>query len=204
MNMTTTNDVERDKPRDQFNLFRVLTVTLIAAVLCGGSLWFFGLNDGWAKLQALWTPPLIPAQGTITFAGQPLTRGMIITEPVNGRWKGSVGFIDEKGQFEFKTDINGDYVRGAYPGVHKVIVQVSRNDGRFGAAAPPSLVPDRYTTFATTPLVVEISRSPDTNQFSLSLEGDETHQPETPAAGQNDQPRETTTAKKEQQKPEKE
>lgn len=111
-----------------------LTLALVSG--CGG--------DGEAKP--------VPAAGTVTFDGQPLENGYVQFIPEKGR--PAAGAI-KGGKFTLSTTEDGD---GAIPGKHMVSVKATKQVTVKGETEPQevSILPDKYSTAATSGLAVEI------------------------------------------------
>jgi hypothetical protein len=94
-------------------------------------------------------PRKVPAEGTVTFNGQPLATGQVqlqpeaapapdaTTDPVpapNG--------VIENGKFALGTQVDGD---GAPPGRYKVAIYAYKTlQTRYGESITKSMIPDRY------------------------------------------------------------
>lgn len=163
------------------NFGRLAIWSVMAFILFAGAFAFFGVFDGMNLLRKLTLAPLAPAKGTIKFGTEPLTFGHLLTRPVSGG-RGSLGVIESDGSFVLKTDVDGRFVEGAEVGMHKVVVQSQQGGVALGAAAAPSAVESKYTSFETTPLTIEVTRDPTKNNFSLVAEKSESkeHAPANP------------------------
>jgi hypothetical protein len=152
------------------SLKRHLVLVVAAAVLagCGGD------PD---------LPKLGKVSGTVTYKGQPVTKGLVTFVPAGGAGaqtgQSATGEIQEDGSFTLSTFEDGD---GAVLGEHIVAVQSREQDpalegqgmpipdarGRLKTKPPKHLVPERYGTPGKSPLrqtVVEGS-----NTVKLDLE----------------------------------
>lgn len=116
---------------------RILALVTIVAVGCA---------DG--------APSVAPVQGKVTFNGQPLTTGRVMTMPAAGR--GAGGEIKRDGTFELTTP---DYGDGAIPGAHKVAVRAFDESGATDPefASGKSLIPARYANPMTSGLMIEVT-----------------------------------------------
>ena len=116
---------------------RLLVFIILAAVGCG---------DG--------APSVTPVRGKVTFNGQPLTTGRVMTMPTAGR--GAGGEIKPDGTFELTTP---DYGEGAIPGAHKVAVRAFDDSGVTDPelVSGKSLIPARYANPMTSELTIEVS-----------------------------------------------
>jgi hypothetical protein len=155
--------------RSSFSLLRVLRIVVPVFLLGAACVVFFGFFDGMAWLADLMKPPLTHSTGQVLLNGEPLAHGEVRTKPATPGLAGAIGFLNELGEFELKTEIKGDFIDGAYPGEHKVTVT------KYGMAqgpVAPLLVPQEYTSFATTPLTITISRDSADNKFPLPIAGE--------------------------------
>jgi hypothetical protein len=116
-----------------------------AAMLLGVSLGLCGCG-GEAN-----TTPTVPAEGTVTFKGQPLENGSIQFLPDKGR--PAMGKITN-GHFVMTTNTEGD---GAPPGTHKVIVTSTQDvPQKGGDTTTKSLIPNKYGDPGQSGLSVEV------------------------------------------------
>lgn len=91
-------------------------------------------------------PAMVPAQGTITYRGYPVTNGIIVfaPDPDSNRGPLAIGRIREDGSFVLYTGDNP----GVYPGTYRMTVSSlapgssSESWGRFDF--PRSALPDKY------------------------------------------------------------
>lgn len=118
----------------------VVIVGLTGVVIAVG-----GLNG----LADLISPVPVEVTGTVMFKGKPVTDGYLQTYP-DRRLMGALGSIASDGTFRLLT--NGD--PGAYPGTHKVVVMWMDNSN-----PPKHLLPDKYTSPQTTPLILRVQPS---------------------------------------------
>ena len=107
-------------------------------------------------------PPLAPVQGRVTFAGSPLTRGVIVFTPDSDR--GSYGpcasgEIGPDGRYSLATDQSA----GATPGWHRVTIAAL--DTGFGVR-----LPERFRDPNLSRLRAEI-RAGQSNVVDFRLEG---------------------------------
>jgi hypothetical protein len=113
----------------------LLLASVIAAVLATGC----GSKD------------FAPVTGTVTLDGQPLPRGMVQFVPINDM-PTSTGEIGPDGKFRLKTAERD----GAYVGKHKVRLDAREIAKDHTVTAPPSLIPERYMSEATSKLEFEV------------------------------------------------
>ena len=117
---------------------------------------------------------LLPVSGTVTLDGQPLKAGDVQFHPEgsqNPSQEMPIGHIKD-GKYELTT--RGK--KGAPPGKYKVVVlanQFSDEGAKRPAAAtkemPKSLINNKYSTAATTPLSKEVVASPAPDAYDLKL-----------------------------------
>lgn len=155
----------------------VFAVIMPGAVLFLGVVAFLGFFDGLALLAGLTRPPLVPGKGQVIYQGKPLPNAQLFSRPLRGNLKGAAGFCDDDGRFEWMTDIQGEYIKGAYAGEHMITV-IAYGPQPGPISAPPLFSPKQYASFATTPLRITVSRSPGENEFLITLEGEPGGMPE--------------------------
>jgi hypothetical protein len=86
--------------------------------------------------------PTLPVKGTVTYKGQPLTKGRVVFEP-DGAGKEAYGEIQPDGSFVLSTYKKDD---GAVIGNHRVMVtNVAKS------------VPAKYSSVNTSKLEIEVS-----------------------------------------------
>lgn len=163
-----------------FSSVRTLLVAmpLVVVILAGAGWWTLWDGEHWLREQV--RPRLVPVTGTVAFGGELLKSGQVTTKLMNRNQQGAIAFI-EGGKFALMTDVDGRYVEGAYVGRHKVTV--ADYEPQRGPSPPPLLTPDEYAAFGTTPLEIDVSRSPDKNVFAFTLKGEPPARPQRPAAG---------------------
>lgn len=167
------------------SLGRLAAWAVLAFILFAVAIVCFGFFDGVGWLRSLTAAPLAPAEGTITIGTEPLTFGHLLTKPVSGYGRGSMGVVETDGRFVLRTDIEGSFVNGAEVGTHKVVVHAQQGGVALGAAAAPSLIASKFSSFETTPLVIEVTRDPTKNKYSLVVEKNAGNEQESPTS--NDQ-----------------
>lgn len=155
-----------------FQLGRLLVVLVPLAVLAVGGLLGWGYFDIPARWNSLNRPRLVGASGTVMFAGEPLALGQLDTQHENPEVPGAFGFIDKEGKFQLKTRIDGNLVDGAFPGKHKVTAYKIDTTSRAMMARGPSITPEVYSSFETTPLLLVVSDDPAKNHYDIRLEGE--------------------------------
>lgn len=149
------------------NIARVLLIAVVGVVIFAGLLGgvYYDLP---AKFQATTLPDRFSGSGVATWEGVPLTGGTVIFYPDRKGLRPSVGFIGEGGAFELKTDIQGRFEDGAYPGEHRVTVEHYGVDAPLGA---PPATPTKYAERETTPLRFTVSKVPEDNKYMIDLKG---------------------------------
>ena len=160
---------ESDSPSfsSKVNSRRILFVAVpIALLLLLAAAFWAGSGDIW--MSGLFDPPLVPAQVRVIYNGKPISDGFLMTDPAASGVKGAMGFIQEDGWFTLRTDTGGKYSDGAYAGDHKVAVMLF--EPPTGPSPPKALVPVQYTDMNSTPLSINVGRSPEGNSFTLTLE----------------------------------
>lgn len=145
---------KKQTPRG-FSLMRVI-VTVFGIVILGAGA--FGIvelmnNQGHAH---------IAASGRVTWNGEPVTIGAVMTQHTEDQFEAAIGMFNDKGEFELSS--NG--IPGAAPGVHKVII-ASYGPGM----GTTPLVPQQYLKATTTPLSITVTRDPAKNHFELEIVG---------------------------------
>jgi hypothetical protein len=154
-------------------------MVLVIAVIAGG---------GYAALQLInpGEAQLVKARGQVLWNGKPVTIGAVMTEHVDDPFQAALGALDKEGRFELDT--NG--IPGAALGRHKLIVASYEE----GGVAPPPLVPSKYVSYNTTPLVIEITSDPEKNVYAINLEGELDRRRGPPPAESSEEPQETEAA----------
>lgn len=108
-------------------------------------------------------------KGTVTFKGKPVPNGTVTFVPASGHH--ATGEIRPDGSYTLTSFRPGD---GAVPGTYKVIVVAMQDmTGRLPedrTPLPPPIVPNKYTSIATTDLTVEVKEGE--NQIDLPLRDD--------------------------------
>lgn len=128
-------------------------------------------------------PSVARVSGRVTFAGQPVSTGMVMFHPEHGR--AAIGQLGSDGRYTLTTFRLGD---GAIPGRHKVTICARTVAG--GDPSPPKpmspeeemknaaalyltdprirwIVPEKYASPATTPLSADVQRSDNIFDFAL-------------------------------------
>jgi hypothetical protein len=94
-----------------------------------------------------------PAEGTVSFKGQPLATGQVQFQPEAPNAPSATGLV-ENGKFTLGTEVDGD---GAPPGKYRVSVFSYKTvQSRYGETTSQSMIPDRYSKPDSSGLVVEI------------------------------------------------
>lgn len=114
-------------------------------------------------------PKTAIVKGTVTFKGKPVPNGTVTFVPASGHH--ATGEIRPDGSYTLTSFRPGD---GAVPGTYKVIVVAMQDmTGRLPedrTPLPPPIVPNKYTSIATTDLTVEVKEGE--NQIDLPLRDD--------------------------------
>lgn len=114
---------------------------------------------------------LHPVKGKVTFNGKAVPNGTISFIPQSGQT--ATGELQKDGSFSLKTPGVGE---GAATGSYMVIVVAMEDMGarmpEERTPLPPPLVPNKYTSAATTDLKAEVEAKE--NVFSFDLKGEKT------------------------------
>ena len=138
-----------------FSIVRVLMLTGTVAAVVGGG--YYALNEAQGPREK------VKFTGVVTYQGQPVTVGSVMTEVVGDPMDFSIGFLDAEGRFSLET--NGE--PGASMGRHRV-----RISSMAPGIPPRPLVPPNYLESATTPLEIDVTSNPDANVVTFELEGE--------------------------------
>ncbi len=115
-------------------------------------------------------PSRVPVAGTVTIDGQPLAFGGIAFRPTSGGRTGGAG-IESDGRFSVTMYEVGD---GLPPGSYQVLVSaiepINETSQRWHA-------PQKYASFETSGLVVEITKATKDITFDLTWKGDAKSKP---------------------------
>ena len=112
-------------------------------------------------------PKTYPADGKVSYRGQPVTSGMILLTPKDSG-HAATGSLEKNGSFRLTTFQKND---GAVPGTYRVAIQVFPAEGaglpgaEFGGKAPP--VPQKYASAASSDLTAEIKAGENHLDFLL-------------------------------------
>jgi len=145
----------------------VLKLVLPVLAVLMGAIIFFGVFDGAQWLKDRTQPPIVSVTGLVLFNGEPLSGAEIATQPAKQGLRSAIGATDEQGHFNLKTEVNGDFLDGAYAGEHVVTVVKRHNVTTFGV--PPAMTPEKYASFAASPLRMLVSEG---LSIELRLEGE--------------------------------
>ena len=159
-------------PSAAFRARMVAKILAFAMVALLAAFLFFGVLDGVTWLTNLAKPPLVPVTGKVLFNGEPLSKAEIATQPLKPGLRGSNAMADEAGQFTLVTDVDGEFVKGAYAGPHRVTVIRRHDVVTFGPA--PARTPLQYASFDTSPLQITIAKG---ESIELRLEGEASEPP---------------------------
>ena len=114
-------------------------------------------------------PKTAIVRGTVTYKGKPVPNGTVTFIPASGHH--ATGDIRPDGSYTLTSFRPGD---GAIPGTYKVIVVAMQDmTGRLPEdrnPLPPPIVPNKYTSIATTDISVEVKEGE--NQIDLPLRDD--------------------------------
>jgi hypothetical protein len=153
-----------------FRLSRVVWVALpLAAVACAGLL-SWGYFDLGQRLRRALLPPLVQVTGRVYLNAEPLKGAQIFTQPVGRKCNGAMAVADDEGRFALRTDVDGDFLEGAYVGEHRVIVLGQDPDAPSGPFKPPLVTPPECSEFDTTPLRLQVDRDPTRNHIEFRLD----------------------------------
>jgi hypothetical protein len=112
---------------------------------------------------------LHPVRGRITLDGEPLPRGTVSlrSDGEAAGWQQPTGTIGENGEFVIYTQGQ----KGSPPGKYRAVVfateEVQSEGGHPGL--PRSLIPERYTDPRRTPLRIDVTANPQSDQYRLEL-----------------------------------
>jgi hypothetical protein len=145
-----------------------LVVPLAACTVLVG--WGWGYYDLGARIGRWFLPPLAEVHGRVFLDDRPLKGAEVFTQVVGRSCRGAMGVSDADGRFALRTDIDGDFVAGAYAGEHRVTVQAMDPNAPSGPFKPPLITPYEYSDFETTPLRIHVHRDADRNQVEFRME----------------------------------
>lgn len=107
-----------------------------------------------------------PVRGKVTYKGKPVPNGTITFVPAVG--PAATGELQQDGSYELTTYRDGD---GAVPGKHKVIVVAMRDMANLlpeqRSPLPAPIVPEKYTSLATSDLEAQVEMKENTVDFDL-------------------------------------
>jgi len=114
-------------------------------------------------------PRTYPVRGKVTYKGRAVPHGTVTFFPASGQ--AATGEIKPDGTYELTTFRRGD---GAVAGEHKVvIVALDDTSARLPeqrSGTPPAIIPDKYTSIATTDLRGTVQEGDNTIDFTLDEE----------------------------------
>jgi hypothetical protein len=97
-------------------------------------------------------PSLTPVRGTVTYKGQPITKGEIAFTPEDLTLYACSSALKEGGAFDMWTPLGGSTSpTGAMPGKYKVSLT-----GEYGTGKDATKLPKRYEDAGTSGLTVEV------------------------------------------------
>ncbi|MCR4414701.1 MAG: hypothetical protein NUV77_19980 [Thermoguttaceae bacterium] len=165
------NESQPELPRKPvFRLGRVLlAVVPLAVVACAGLL-AWGYLDLGNRIHRAMLPPLVQVTGQVFLDAKPLKGAQVFTQPVGVRCNGAIAVADDEGRFALRTDVDGDFLDGAYAGEHRVIVLGLDPDAPSGPFKPPLVTPPECSEFDTTPLRIHVDRDPTRNHVEFRLD----------------------------------
>ncbi|QDU27380.1 hypothetical protein ETAA8_24670 [Anatilimnocola aggregata] len=116
-------------------------------------------------------PPVAKVHGQVRLNGEPLTSGIVILESEDGQ-QSQLADLDAQGKFEVRTYQDA----GIPPGIYKIAVQPGRPTGDemplvsdvTKPAPPPSPIPMKYFSVATSGLTWDIKLDQD-NDLQIDL-----------------------------------
>lgn len=150
----------------------------LPTLACMAALLSLGCGGGSDKFKAQ-RPKTVPAQGVVTYNGEPLAGAIVIFVPPQGGTAASSA-TNAAGQFDAKA-FPPD--AGAVPGTYKVTVTknapvpeapstpASHDTPTLPEQKPISLIPAKYTTATKTPLTVELGEKGNSD-IKLELKAD--------------------------------
>lgn len=110
-----------------------------------------------------------PVSGKVTFNGKEVPNGTISFIPKSGET--ATGEIRPDGSYRLTTRRSGD---GAVPGTYTVVIVAMQDMGNRmpedRTPLPPPIVPNKYTSAATTDLTAEVKEQDNTINFDLKGE----------------------------------
>lgn len=164
------NDSQVEPPRQsQLHLGRVLAVVVPLAMCTLLLGWGWGYFDISKRVDRWLLPPLVEVTGRVYLNGQPLANAQVLTQPVGRKCRGAIGGTDAEGRFTLRTDVEGDFLPGAYAGEHRVTIQAIDPNAPPGPFKPPTVTPPESEEFETTPLRIQVDRDPQRNQVEFRL-----------------------------------
>jgi hypothetical protein len=115
-------------------------------------------------------PKTAVVRGKVTFQGKAVPNGTILFMPASG--PSAQGEIQPDGSYTLTTFRKGD---GAVLGKHTVVIVAMKDMGdtlpEARSPLPPPLVPDKYTSAATSDLRAQVEDKENTIDFQLQDDG---------------------------------
>jgi hypothetical protein len=109
----------------------------------------------------------VPVKGTVTYKGKPVPNGTVMFTPLAGG-PTATGELHKNGTYTLTTYKHGD---GAAVGQYKVVVvameDTSNRLPEDRNPLPPPIVPDKYTSIATTDLQADVRAGDNVCDFEL-------------------------------------
>lgn len=171
--LMSDNSTDASPPISTFRMGAVAKLLAVVVIMMVAAFVVLGPLDGVTWITNALKPKLVPVTGQVFFNGEPLSNAEITTQPVRKGLRGANGLSDENGRFRLITDVDGEFVEGAYVGQHQVAV-IRRHDViTFGPA--PSLTPEKYTSFGTSQLQITVGNE---QAVELRLEGEASKAPQ--------------------------
>ena len=110
-----------------------------------------------------------PVRGKILFKSKPVPNGTVMFTPVNGNGPTATGELNSDGTYTLTTYKPDD---GAPAGQYKVVVMALEDTSNKlpedRNPTPPPIVPDKYTSLATTDLTAEVHEGENVCDFTLA------------------------------------
>lgn len=156
-------------PQAGFSLVRLAVTLLVVVGVGGGGFAWYLFGGGEKLLGGLFTPAIVEGHGTLMWNGEAVPGATISTSSDHSGLRGSIALVQDDGTFKFMTDVDGNYIDGLYVGEQRLTVKAYAL--QIGPSSPQLLTPEKYTSFSTSGLVIQVDSDPAKNVFNLVLEG---------------------------------